>query len=143
MGENIYMLPSDMNLNIKTRTAGYNNKILVSDSWFSLGKNDMVNSLDSPMPKAAHLTSHKNFLQKQAITHKDLGQSTITHEEEKAALILVITGGLTNGSYFDKQHTTVRKVIYDFTLDGSCFDKQKILHRILYTVVRKVVYNSA
>ena len=30
MGENIYMLPSNMNLNIKTGTAGYNNKILVS-----------------------------------------------------------------------------------------------------------------
>ena len=74
MGENIYMLPSDM---IKTRTVGYNNKILVSDSGFSLEMKDMVNSLESPMP---HLTSHK---QKQAITHKDLGQSTIPHEEEK------------------------------------------------------------
>ena len=31
MGENIYMLPSNMNLKIKTGTFGYNNKILVSD----------------------------------------------------------------------------------------------------------------
>ena len=38
MGESIYMLPSDMNLNIKSETLGYNNKILVSDSGFSLGK---------------------------------------------------------------------------------------------------------
>ena len=126
--ENIYMLPSDMNLNIKTGTAGYNNKILVSDSGFSLGKNDMVNSLESH-----HLTSHK---QKQAITHKDLGQSTITHEEEKAALILVITGGLTIGSCFNKQRTVVRRVVYDFTLSVN---EQKIFYRILYTVVRKVV----
>ena len=103
MGENIYMLPSDMNLKIKTGIVRYNNKILVSDSRFCLGKNDMVNSLESP----AHLTSHKNLLQKQAITHK---QSTITHEDEKAALILIITGGLTNGSCFDKQRTTVHKV---------------------------------
>ena len=44
MGENIYMLPSDMNLHIKTGTAGYNNKILVSDSKFNLGKNDKVNA---------------------------------------------------------------------------------------------------
>ena len=29
MGQNIYMLPSDMNLKIKTGTVGYNNKILV------------------------------------------------------------------------------------------------------------------
>ena len=45
MGQNIYMLPSDMNLKIKTGTVGYNNKILVSDDKFSLGKNDEVNSL--------------------------------------------------------------------------------------------------
>ena len=38
MGQNIYMLPSDMNLKIKTGTVGYNNKILVSDEKFSLGK---------------------------------------------------------------------------------------------------------
>ena len=29
VGENIYMLPNDMNLKIRLRTAGYNNKILV------------------------------------------------------------------------------------------------------------------
>ena len=38
VGENIYMLPSDMSLKIKTGTVGYNNKILVSDEKFSLGK---------------------------------------------------------------------------------------------------------
>ena len=38
MGENIYMLPSNMNLKIKTGTVGYNNKILVSNGKFSLGK---------------------------------------------------------------------------------------------------------
>ena len=38
MGQNIYMLPSDMNLKIKTGTVGYNNKILVSNEKFSVGK---------------------------------------------------------------------------------------------------------
>ena len=38
VGENIYMLPSDMNLNIKTGNIGCNNKILISDGKFSLGK---------------------------------------------------------------------------------------------------------
>ena len=47
VGENINMLPSDMNLNIKTGTEGYNNKILVSDEKFSLGENDKVNALES------------------------------------------------------------------------------------------------
>ena len=41
MGLSIYMLPIDMNLNIRSGTVRY--KILVSDSGFSLGKNNMVN----------------------------------------------------------------------------------------------------
>ena len=44
MGENIYMMPSDMKLIINTGTAGYNNEILVSDSGFSLRRNDIVNT---------------------------------------------------------------------------------------------------
>ena len=43
IGESIYMLPSNMQLKIKTGTVGYNNKILVSDEKFILGKNDEVN----------------------------------------------------------------------------------------------------
>ena len=46
MGESIYILPSDMNLNIKSETVGYNNKIFVSDGMFSLGKNDKVSTLE-------------------------------------------------------------------------------------------------
>ena len=38
VGEHLYMLPSDMNLKVRSRTVGYNNKILVSDGNFSLGK---------------------------------------------------------------------------------------------------------
>ena len=91
VGENIYMLPSDMN--IRSGTVRYNNKILVSNSGFSLGKNDMINSSESensPVPKVAltKVKSHKNLLQKGA-------ESTIMHEEEKAALIVTITGDLT------------------------------------------------
>ena len=39
VGEHLYMLPSDMNLKIRSGTVGYNNKILVSDGKFILGKN--------------------------------------------------------------------------------------------------------
>ena len=38
VGQNIYMRPSDMNLKIRSGTVGYNNKILVSDEKFNLGK---------------------------------------------------------------------------------------------------------
>ena len=43
VGEHLYMLPSDMTLKIRPGTVGYNNKILISDGKFSLGKNDEVN----------------------------------------------------------------------------------------------------
>ena len=45
VGQNIYMLPSDMNLKIKTGTVRYNN-ILISDEKLSLEKNVEVNSLE-------------------------------------------------------------------------------------------------
>ena len=38
VGESLFMLPSDMKLKIKTGTVRYNNKILISDDNFSLGK---------------------------------------------------------------------------------------------------------
>ena len=49
VGQNIplFKLPSDMNLKIRSGTVGYNNKILVSDEKFSLGKDVEVNSLVS------------------------------------------------------------------------------------------------
>ena len=59
MGENICMTSSDMNLSIKTRTVGYNNKILVSDGKFSLGKNDNVNAKSTGSAKATKIESHK------------------------------------------------------------------------------------
>ena len=62
MGENIYMLSSDMSLKIKTGTVGYNNKILVSDGNFSLGKNENVN-LMAPMMKSHKTNSSRtNYL---------------------------------------------------------------------------------
>ena len=51
MGENLFMLPSNMKLKIKTGTVGYNNKILISDEKFILGKNEKVNSLETPAIK--------------------------------------------------------------------------------------------
>ena len=55
IGENLYMLPSNMNLKIKTGTFEYNNKILISDEKFIRGKNEKVNSLETPAIK-----DHKN-----------------------------------------------------------------------------------
>ena len=70
--ENLFMLPSDIELRIKTGTVGYDNKILVSDGNFSLGKNDEVNSLETPAIKSHKtnsletpaLESHSNTVQR-------------------------------------------------------------------------------
>ena len=48
VGGSIYMLPSEMNLKSGGGTVGYNNKILVSNEKFILGKNEKVNSLEVP-----------------------------------------------------------------------------------------------
>ena len=60
VGEHLYMLPSDMTLKIRSGTVGCNNKILVSDGKFILGKNEKVNSLETP-----------------AISHKDSQTNSI------------------------------------------------------------------
>ena len=110
VGENLFMLPSNMELKIKTGTVGYNNKILVSDGKFSLGKNDEVNSSETPAIKnhktnsleTPAIKNHKtNSLETLAIkSHSNTTQGlthapTISHEDEKAAFILLITGGFT------------------------------------------------
>ena len=38
VGEHLYMFSSDLELRIRLGTVGYNNKILISDGNFSLGK---------------------------------------------------------------------------------------------------------
>ena len=45
VGKHLYMLPNDMTLKIRPGTVGYNNKILVSNEKFILGKNEKVNSV--------------------------------------------------------------------------------------------------
>ena len=88
------MLPGDMNLNIRSGTVGYNNKILVSDEKFSVGKNEKVNA---PAMKS-HRYSKTNSLQGLAhapnMSHKKQEPpQTITHNEEKIALVLALASG--------------------------------------------------
>ena len=80
------MLSSDMNLDIKTRNVGYNNKILVSNGKFNLGKNEKVNSLE--LEPVISMPSHRVI----AHAHELAQKPTITHDEERAASILFLTG---------------------------------------------------
>ena len=113
------MLPSNLELKIKTGTVGYNNKILVSNEKFILGKNEKVNSLEVPSAlqmETPAIKNHKtNFLETLTVkNHKtnpletpaikstqtavnsertaDLEQTIISHEDEKVALVHSITG---------------------------------------------------
>ena len=112
-------------LKIRLGTVGYNNKILVSNEKFILGKNEKVNSLETPAIKnhktnsleTPTIKSHKTIsLETPTIkSHKtnpletpamkstqtvvnsertaDLEQKTIiSHEDEKVALVLSLTG---------------------------------------------------
>ena len=76
VGENLFMLPSNMELRIKTGTVGYNIKILVSDGKFNLGKNDEVNSSKTP-----------------AISHKDSKLLKQTADSETAVTLNPIRPG--------------------------------------------------
>ena len=73
-----------MKLKIKTGTVGYNNKILISDGNFSLGKNDKVN-LITPAIK-----NHKtNSLETPTIkNHKTNPLETPTMESTQTAVQL-------------------------------------------------------
>ena len=113
VGESIYMLPSDMTLKISLGTVGYNNKILVSDGKFSLGKNDEVNlvvpamkshktnSLKTPAIKNCKtnsikpttITTSQGLTHTPAISQKNQKPKTITHSDEKIAMVLALAGG--------------------------------------------------
>ena len=82
IGQNNYMLPSNMELKIKSGTVGYNNKLLVSNEKFILGKNEKVNSLEP-----ATMKSHKdsNLVKQTAVTHRDSETAVIYKDLEKKA----------------------------------------------------------
>ena len=113
IGESIYMLPNNMTLKIRSATVGYNNKILVSDGKFILGKNEKVNlvvpamkshktnSLETPAIKnhktnsikPTTITTSQGLTQTPAISQKNQEPKTITHNKEKIALVLALAGG--------------------------------------------------
>ena len=111
VSEHLCMLPSDMTLKIRPGTVRYNNKILVSDEKFILGKNEKVNSLETPAIKNHKTNSLETPAMKStqtatrpkcnsidvlshapAISQKNQKPKTITHNNEKIALVLALAG---------------------------------------------------
>ena len=120
IGQNIYMLPSNLKLKIKTGTVGYNNKILVSNGNFVLGKNGKVNSLE-PTEIKSHKDSKTNSLEtptsknhktnpletpamkitQTAVNSERTAEKTIiSHEDEKVALVLSLNWNIYNMVHF-------------------------------------------
>ena len=105
IGEHLYILQSDMELRIRPGTVGYNNKILVSDGKFNLGKNDKVNlmvpvikSHETNSIEPTTITTTQGLTHTPAISQKN--QEPITHEDEKIALVLALVGGFTIWNIF-------------------------------------------
>ena len=110
MRENIYMLSSDMNLKSRSGTVGYNNKILVSDGKFSLGKNEKVNAPRAQPPGRAQVLGpamkyskiyslEPTTIESHSTTAQGLAHApTISHEDEKIALVFSLAGIFTIGS---------------------------------------------
>ena len=98
VGEHLYMLPSDMTLKIRPGTVGYNNKILVSDGKFSLGKNDEVNASSAKSEEETtrkEMTTIHKLVTKAPQLPAPAEKAIITHEDEKIAVILLLAGGFT------------------------------------------------
>ena len=104
--EHLYMLPSDMTLKIRLGTVRYNNKILVSDEKFILGKNEKVNLV--PVMKSHKVTqtaarpkhNSNDVLSAPAISQKNQEPTTITHNDEKIAFVLFMAGCFTMWNIF-------------------------------------------
>ena len=100
VGGNLYMLPSNMDLKIRSGTVGYDNKILVSNEKFTLRKNENVN-LTVPAIKNHKVTqtaARPKFNLNDVLSHApnishNQEPYTITHNDEKIALVLALAGG--------------------------------------------------
>ena len=85
VGIGIYMLPSNLNLNIGS-TKGYNNKILVSNTDMKIGSNRDINKDHKKLPPDVP----KIVI---PVAQHDLKMLTEKHNDEKLAITLLIVGG--------------------------------------------------
>ena len=84
VGIGIYMLPSNLNLNIG-KTKGYNNKILVSNTDMKIGSNRDINKDHKKLP----LDVSKIVI---PTARHDLKMLTEKHNDEKLAITFLIVG---------------------------------------------------
>ena len=88
VGIGIYMLPSNLNLNIG-KTKGYNNKILVSNTDMKIGSNRDINKDHKKLPVGPPDDTSKKVIP--TVRH-DLKMLTEKHNDEKLAITFLIVG---------------------------------------------------
>ena len=89
VGGSIYMLPSNINLNIN-KTQGFNNDILIAESSYKLGLNNRVNAMAKQ--KTAITPKQKTATLKKLRPHdREAKISVQNHNDEKIALSLLMT----------------------------------------------------
>ena len=88
MGIGIYMLPSDLNLNIG-KTKGYNNKILVSNTDIKIGPNKDINMDHKKLPVVKPHVPRKVI---PAARHDNLKMLTEKRNDEKLLITLLTVG---------------------------------------------------
>ena len=84
VGTRMYMLPSNLNLNIG-KTKGYNNKILVSNTDMKIGSNRDINKDNKKLPP----DTPKIVI---PAVRRDLKMLTEKHNDEKLAITFLIVG---------------------------------------------------
>ena len=89
----IYMLPSNLNLNIG-KTKGYNNKILINSVDMKIGPNIEINKDKLPEPgDVKHDVLDKQPVKEHPMAQDDISRMlTEKHNDEKLAITLLIVG---------------------------------------------------
>ena len=93
VGGGVYMLSSNMNLNIN-KTQGFNNNILISESSYKLGLNNKVNVI----AKQKTAITPKQKTSKKLRPHEKI--SVQNHNDDKIALSFLMTGTVLAIYYF-------------------------------------------
>ena len=93
VGMGIYILPSNLNLNIGS-TKGYNNKILINSAGTKIGPNIEINKDKLPEPvNVKHDASDKQPIEEHGMAQDDnLRMLTEKHNDEKLAITFLIVG---------------------------------------------------
>ena len=106
VGQNIYMLPSDMNLKIKTGIIIKLSFPMVAIVWVKIDEASLTVPAIKSTQTATRPKRNSNdvLAHAPAISQKNQEPKTITHNDKKIPLVLFLTCGLPYGILFNKMY---------------------------------------